>query len=179
MFIVGQETDKWWSFKSGVFSKYNRSVRRSLFIIRVGTERLLLCTGGHAVFLRAPMLASVIKDAVDYKLLQHRNNCCLFLGIWHPSRGIKKVNWNKKACNAASWLKALWSRYESHIYGMFLIIYILIPPRGRTAVTLELRQSGLSTILWLDWTALTVPGGDCWRHTAEIHALKFDQLLLP
>lgn len=52
-----------------------------LFTVDADIKLLLLCTGGHAVFLRAAPLVSVIKDVLDYKLLQHRSNCCLFLGI--------------------------------------------------------------------------------------------------
>ena len=58
----------------------------------VDIKRLLLCTGGHAVFLRAVPLVFVIIDVLDYKLLQHRNNCRLFLGMCHLSKGIQKVN---------------------------------------------------------------------------------------
>ncbi len=59
-----------------------------LFIVDTDIKQLLSCTGGHAEFLRAAPLVSVIKDTFNYKLLQRRNNCLLFLGIWHLSKGI-------------------------------------------------------------------------------------------
>lgn len=67
--------------------KYCESVIVSLFIVDVDIKQLFLCTGGHTVFLRAALLVAVIKDVLDYKLLQHRNNCLLFLGILHLSKG--------------------------------------------------------------------------------------------
>lgn len=72
------------------------------------------------MFLRAPRLVSVIKDAVDYKLLQHRNNCCLFLGIWHPSRGIKRVNWTGITPHPGSklqiWITHFWCVVSYHLH---------------------------------------------------------------
>lgn len=59
--------------------EYCGGVMICLFVVDVDIKQLLLCTGGHAVFLRAALLVSVIKDMVDYKLLQHRNNCQLYL----------------------------------------------------------------------------------------------------
>lgn len=80
--------------------KYCESVIISLFIVDVDINQLFLCTGGHTVFLRAALLVAVIKDVLDYKLLQHRNNCLLFLGILHLSKGSLK----KPAMNHGSML---------------------------------------------------------------------------
>lgn len=95
-------------------------MRIFLFIVDVDIKQLLLCTGGHAVFLRAAPLVSVIKGLLDYKLLQRRNNCWLFLGIWNLSKGIQsKLDQRIKLQWIASWLRALWlfaakSQHKSH-----------------------------------------------------------------
>ena len=41
-----------------------------LLVMDVDIKRLLLCTEGHAGFLRGELLVSAIKDLLDYKLLQ-------------------------------------------------------------------------------------------------------------
>lgn len=68
--------------------KYCKGVMISPFIVDVDIKQLFLCTGGHAAFLRAAPLVAVIKDVLDYKLLQRRNNCWLLLGILYLSKGI-------------------------------------------------------------------------------------------
>lgn len=76
--------------------KYYKAAIIRLFIVDVDVKWPLLCSGGHAVLLRAALPGTVIKDVLDDKLLQHGNNCLLASGIWNLSTGIWRVNRTRK-----------------------------------------------------------------------------------